>query len=171
MRRPRPRGQGDRLEPDRRHQRRRDAEQPGRRDRRHDPAASQLANRSSNGVYIFGGSTATNAPIEELRGGFRYTGARLGLLAQLGPASDVPISIGGENAIGETSARALRPARPQLSPRPPPGWPISTAARPGHRQGFDHVLFRRRADRDDRPLAGRHGAGHRHGDRLGPAAA
>lgn len=65
----------------------------------------QLANRSTNGVYIFGGSTATQPPIEELRGGFRYTGRGSGLLAQLGPASDVPISIGGENAIGETSVR------------------------------------------------------------------
>lgn len=65
----------------------------------------QLANRSSNGVYIFGGSTATRPPIEELRGGFRYTGYGSGLLAQLGPASDVPITLGGENAIGETSVR------------------------------------------------------------------
>lgn len=64
-----------------------------------------LANRSTNGLYIFGGSNATSAPIEELRGGFRYTGRGSGLLAALGSASDVPITIGGENAIGEVSAR------------------------------------------------------------------
>ena len=65
----------------------------------------QLANRSTNALYVFGGSTATQPPIEELRGGFRYTGRGSGLLAQLGFASDVPITIGGENAIGDTSAR------------------------------------------------------------------
>lgn len=65
----------------------------------------RLANRDSNGLYIFGGSTATQPPIQELRGGYRYTGHGSGLLAQLGSASDVPITIGGDNAIGEVSAR------------------------------------------------------------------
>lgn len=65
----------------------------------------QLSNRSTNALFIFGGSTATTPPIEELRGGYRYTGRGSGLLAQLGFAGDVPITIGGENAIGETSAR------------------------------------------------------------------
>lgn len=65
----------------------------------------QLANRSTNAVYVFGGSTATSPPIQELRGGYRYLGQGSGLLAQLGSAADVPITIGGENAIGETSAR------------------------------------------------------------------
>lgn len=65
----------------------------------------QLSNRSTNALYVFGGSTASQPPIETLRGGFRYTGRGTGLLAQLGFAGDVPITIGGENAIGETSAR------------------------------------------------------------------
>jgi flagellin-like hook-associated protein FlgL len=65
----------------------------------------QLANRETNGLYVFGGSSATHPPIEELHGGYRYTGRGTGLLAQLGPASDVPVTIGGDNAIGEVSAR------------------------------------------------------------------
>ncbi len=65
----------------------------------------QLANRETNGLYVFGGSTATRAPIEELHGGYRYTGRGSGLLANLGPAADVPVTIGGDNAIGAVSAR------------------------------------------------------------------
>ncbi|HMN40135.1 MAG TPA: flagellin [Phycisphaerales bacterium] len=65
----------------------------------------QLANRETNGLYVFGGSTATRAPIEELHGGYRYVGRGSGLRADLGPAADVPITIGGDNAIGEVSAR------------------------------------------------------------------
>ncbi len=65
----------------------------------------RLGNAQTNGLYVFGGSTATRPPIEELRGGFRYVGEGSGLFAQLGSAADVPITIGGNNAIGETSTR------------------------------------------------------------------
>lgn len=65
----------------------------------------QLANRQTNGLYLFGGDTATTPPIVETRGGYRYVGRGSGLRAELGSASDVPITIGGDNAIGETSAR------------------------------------------------------------------
>ncbi len=65
----------------------------------------QLANRQTNGLYIFGGSTATSAPVVEMHGGYRYVGRGNGLIAQLGSASDVPITIGGDNAIGASSAR------------------------------------------------------------------
>jgi flagellin-like hook-associated protein FlgL len=65
----------------------------------------QIANRATNGLYGFGGSTATVPPIQELHGGYRYVGRGTGLRANLGPAADVPITIGGDNAIGETSAR------------------------------------------------------------------
>lgn len=64
-----------------------------------------LANRETNGLYIFGGATATRPPIEELRGGFRYVGRGSGLFTDLDPADDIPITIGGDNAIGSTSAR------------------------------------------------------------------
>ena len=65
----------------------------------------QLANRQTNGLYVFGGSTATTAPLVEMHGGYRYIGRGTGLIAQLGSASDVPITIGGDNAIGASSAR------------------------------------------------------------------
>lgn len=65
----------------------------------------QLANRDTNGVYIFGGSTATRTPMEELRGGFRYVGQGSGILTDLGTWDDIPITIGGDNSIGETSTR------------------------------------------------------------------
>ncbi len=64
-----------------------------------------LANKSTNGLYLFGGSTATSAPVIEAHGGYRYIGRGNGLHAQLGSASDVPITIGGDNAIGASSAR------------------------------------------------------------------
>ena len=65
----------------------------------------QLANRSTNGLYVFAGSTPTRPPIEELRSGFRYVAQGSGLTANLGTAADVPITIGGANAVGETSVR------------------------------------------------------------------
>lgn len=68
-----------------------------------------LANRETNGLYIFGGSTATRAPVDEIRGGFRYVGRGSGLLADLDAADDIPITIGGDNAIGTTSARLRSP--------------------------------------------------------------
>ncbi len=64
-----------------------------------------LSNRQTNGVYVFGGATATRPPVEELRGGFRYVGRGEGLFTDLDPADDIPITIGGENAIGSVSAR------------------------------------------------------------------
>ncbi|MFN7020504.1 MAG: flagellin [Phycisphaerales bacterium] len=64
-----------------------------------------IANRETNGLYVFGGSTATRRPIEELRGGFRYVGRGPGLRADLDPSDDIPITIGGDNSIGETSSR------------------------------------------------------------------
>ncbi len=57
------------------------------------------------GLYLFGGSNATTRPVVEMHGGYRYVGRGNGLQADLGSASDIPITIGGDNAIGETSAR------------------------------------------------------------------
>jgi len=64
-----------------------------------------LANSQTNGLYVFGGATATRRPIEELRGGFRYVGQGSGLLTDLDANDGIPITIGGENAIGATSGR------------------------------------------------------------------
>jgi flagellar hook-associated protein 3 FlgL len=64
-----------------------------------------LSNRQTNDIYVFGGSTAASAPVQEIRSGFRYTGRGSGMYAELGPAADVPLTIGGQNAVGETSIR------------------------------------------------------------------
>ncbi len=68
-----------------------------------------LSNRETNGVHVFGGSTATRPPMEEIATGFRYVGRGSGLIADLDLGPDVPITIGGDNAIGETSARLISP--------------------------------------------------------------
>lgn len=78
-----------------------------------------LANRQTNGLYLFGGSTATRPPMVEVAqfGGFRYVARGEGLTADLGPAFGVPITLGGNNAIGATSARvrSSRDLDPQLT--------------------------------------------------------
>lgn len=78
----------------------------------------RLSNTQTNGLYLFGGDTATSPPIVEARGGYRYVGRGSGLRAELGFASDVPITIGGDNAIGETSSRlkGLVDLNPALTP-------------------------------------------------------
>lgn len=64
-----------------------------------------IANSQTNGLYVFGGSTATVRPIEEMRNGFRYLGRGDGLRADLDPSDDIPITIGGQNAVGDVSGR------------------------------------------------------------------
>lgn len=64
-----------------------------------------LANRQTNGVYLFGGSTPTQQPVHELHGGYRYTGRGSGLITDIGTAEDIPITLGGNNTIGQTSGR------------------------------------------------------------------
>src|SRR5690606_22214622 len=78
-----------------------------------------LTNREHNGLYLFGGSTATRRPVSELAGGFRYTGRGSGLLTDLGAAGDIPVTLGAGSALGEVSAR-LRSAvdlNPGLTPQ------------------------------------------------------
>ena len=63
------------------------------------------ANGEFDGVHYFGGSTPGTAPLVEFGGGYRYVGRGSGLLTDLGLGQDIPITIGGDNAVGETSAR------------------------------------------------------------------
>lgn len=80
----------------------------------------RLANSETNGLYVFGGSTPTRQPFVEMPGigGFRYLATGNGFMADLASASDVPITLGGDNAIGATSARvrASRDLDPALTP-------------------------------------------------------
>lgn len=63
------------------------------------------ANGSTAGVHYFGGSTPGQAPVSQTANGYRYTARGSGLLTDLGPGNQIPITLGGDNAIGETSAR------------------------------------------------------------------
>lgn len=63
------------------------------------------ANQQTSGVHFFGGSTPGAPPVSQLNGGYRYNARGSGLLTDLGPGNQIPITLGGDNAIGETSAR------------------------------------------------------------------
>ncbi|MFO0860489.1 MAG: flagellin [Phycisphaerales bacterium] len=65
----------------------------------------KTANRQGVSGYVFGGSTPGTAPLVEMNGGYRYLGQGNGLLADLGFADSVPITLGASSAIGATSAR------------------------------------------------------------------
>jgi flagellin-like hook-associated protein FlgL len=64
-----------------------------------------IANRESPAGHVFAGSTPGSAAVGTLLGGYQYLGQGSGLLTDLGLAGNVPITIGGNNAIGSTSAR------------------------------------------------------------------
>lgn len=77
-----------------------------------------IANTKVNGVYVFGGTTPSSEPIEALLGGYRYTArGGAGMLTDLGTGDAIPITLGGENAIGEISARLRSrvPLNPDLA--------------------------------------------------------
>jgi len=67
----------------------------------------QLANTEGIAGYSFGGSKPGEAPVEQFRNGYRYVGQGSGLLTDIGLASSVPITLGGNNAIGSTSTRVV----------------------------------------------------------------
>lgn len=90
-----------------------------------------LTNRSHNGVYIFGGSTATRQPVFEQSGGFRYTARGVGLFTDIGSADRIPVTLGVDAAIGPISSRlrSTTDLNPALTPgtrvsdlRAPPAW-------------------------------------------------
>jgi len=66
------------------------------------------ANGSTAGVHYFGGSTPGQPPVSQTSNGYRFTARGSGLFTDLGPpphGNQIPITLGGNNAIGETSAR------------------------------------------------------------------
>ena len=65
----------------------------------------QLANKDYNGLYLLAGSTPGTRPVEQTPLGFRYLGQGGGLLTDLGTGDRIPITLGGQAALGETSAR------------------------------------------------------------------
>lgn len=64
-----------------------------------------LTNREHNGVYLFGGSNATQRPVYEQNGGYRYTSRGVGLFTDIGAADQIPVTLGVDAAIGPLSAR------------------------------------------------------------------
>ncbi len=64
-----------------------------------------IANSESMVGYVFGGTAPGTPPVSAYNGGYRFTGERGGLLAALGSASDIPITLGADNAIGALSNR------------------------------------------------------------------
>jgi len=80
-----------------------------------------VTNRQTAGLYLFGGSTATSAPLEMINGGFRYIGQGAGIHTDIGPGDSIPVTIGGDNAIGETSSRlrSTRDLNARLTPTTP----------------------------------------------------
>ncbi|MCA9304361.1 MAG: hypothetical protein KC996_09590 [Phycisphaerales bacterium] len=64
-----------------------------------------ISNRESIVGYIFGGTAPGHQPVSFVNGGYRFTGERGGLYASLGDASDIPITLGADNAIGALSNR------------------------------------------------------------------
>jgi len=74
----------------------------------------ELANRNTNGIYLFGGTTATRRPLEAVGMGYRYVGRGSGMVTDLGLGEQIPVTMGAENALGETAAR--RPSQLDLNP-------------------------------------------------------
>jgi flagellar hook-associated protein 3 FlgL len=64
-----------------------------------------ISNRQSVAGHVFGGSAPGSPAVVPMLGGYRYMGQGSGLLTDLGLGSSVPITIGGGNSIGSTSAR------------------------------------------------------------------
>ncbi|MEX0876426.1 MAG: hypothetical protein WD114_03110, partial [Phycisphaerales bacterium] len=64
-----------------------------------------ISNTESLVGHVFGGSNPNSPPVSFVNGGYRFSGERGGLLAQLGAVSDVPITLGADNAIGALSNR------------------------------------------------------------------
>lgn len=56
-------------------------------------------------LSVFGGSAVGTPAMESFRGGYRYLGDRGGLMTDLGPEIDFPITLGADAATGALSAR------------------------------------------------------------------
>ncbi|MFT3685829.1 MAG: flagellin [Phycisphaerales bacterium] len=64
------------------------------------------ANYATQGMYLLGGSTPSSPPVVRMAdGSYRYVGRGSGLPSDLGTSDQIPLTLGGANALGETSAR------------------------------------------------------------------
>lgn len=65
----------------------------------------KTANREGVSGFVFGGSTPGTQPLQEINGGYQFKAQGNGLLADLGYADTVPITLGPSAGVGSTSAR------------------------------------------------------------------
>lgn len=79
----------------------------------------KIGNMQGVSGYVFGASQPGSAPISEFSGGYRFAAAGAGLLADLGSADTVPITLGPSAAVGNTSARVRGSVdlNPNLTPQ------------------------------------------------------
>ena len=66
-----------------------------------------VANREYQNVHFFGGNATANHPMNELLGGYQYTGQGTGMANDLGLFNAVDITLSGEEAFGAMSARVV----------------------------------------------------------------
>ena len=64
-----------------------------------------IANTSHQGVHLFGGSATMHSPYVDVNGFIEYRGYGSGLITDLGLASGVPLTLGGQEAFGAVSTR------------------------------------------------------------------
>lgn len=64
-----------------------------------------ISNTAHQGVHLFGGSATMRSPYADVNGFIEYMGYGSGLITDLGMASGVPLTLGGEEAFGAVSTR------------------------------------------------------------------
>ncbi len=67
----------------------------------------EITNREVSGVHVFAGSTTTQVPMERFGGGYRYVARGPGMTTDLGSGDTIPLTLGGNNGIGETAGQML----------------------------------------------------------------
>ncbi len=67
----------------------------------------RLANQESLVGHVFGGTRPGQPPIQTLDGAYRYAGGLQGLLTDIGLGGSVPVTLGGNNVIGDVSDRVV----------------------------------------------------------------
>ncbi|MCH2132965.1 MAG: hypothetical protein MK116_04360 [Phycisphaerales bacterium] len=64
-----------------------------------------IGNTAQQGVHLFGGSATARSPYVDINGMIQYLGQGAGLITDLGLASGVPLTLGGEEVFGAVSTR------------------------------------------------------------------
>lgn len=65
----------------------------------------EITNREVSGIHVFAGSTTTKLPMERFGGGYRYVARGPGMTTDLGPGDTIPLTLGGNNGVGEAAGQ------------------------------------------------------------------